>query len=260
MSLTSTTLPTPTPTVPTVKLPTIKLESFSGNIESWPRFWEQFQSSVDTNPSVSQINKHVFLRGYLEGEPKHLVGGIAVTADNYKETKCILQAKYGDKNCIIQAHLDYLEDLKPIRSATPDLLNSTYVECNRRLQALQALGENVDSCGRILAPKILRAFPVDICQRWIIHAKREQLSEGDITKLMAFLNEEVEGAITTQKNRGDVTGTDTPILTTAAFHVNTRSTKPPNHLHGTQRAERNPSACSVKRGATGLKTARKLQM
>ena len=71
-------------------------------------------------------------------------------------------------------------------------MNTTYVECNRRLQALRALGENTDNFGRILAPKILRAFPDHICRRWIIHAKREQLSEGDITKLMAFWNEEVE--------------------------------------------------------------------
>jgi hypothetical protein len=42
-------------------------------------------------------------------------------------------------NRIIQAHFDYLEDLKPIRSATRELLNNTYVECNRRLQALWAL-------------------------------------------------------------------------------------------------------------------------
>jgi len=69
---------------------------------------------VDTNPSVSQINKHVYLRGYLEGEPKPLVGGITVTAETYEETKRILHARYGDKNRIIQSHLDYLGDLKPI--------------------------------------------------------------------------------------------------------------------------------------------------
>ena len=60
MTLASTSLPSFTPNTPTVKLSTIKLEPFSGDIESWPRFWEQFQSSVDTNPSVSQSNKHVF--------------------------------------------------------------------------------------------------------------------------------------------------------------------------------------------------------
>jgi len=32
----------------------------------------------------------VFLRSYLEGEPKMLVEGIAVVADTYEETKRIL--------------------------------------------------------------------------------------------------------------------------------------------------------------------------
>ena len=163
----------------------------------------------------------------MDGEPKHSVGGIAVTAENYEETKRILHAKYDDKNRIIQVHFDYLEDLKPIRSATPDLMNTTYVECNRRLQALRALGENIDNYGRILAPKILRAFPDDICRWWIIHAKREQLSEREITKLMAFLNE-VEGAIITRKIRGDVTDLD-PLFQQQLPFTSTQSR--PNHLH-----------------------------
>jgi len=114
MNVASTPLTHCTPNCAYNKLPTIKLEPFSGDIEPWPRLWEQFQSSVDTNHFVSRTNKHAFLRGYLEGEPKHLVDGIAVTAEIYRETKRILHAKYGDKNRIIQAHLDYLEDLKPI--------------------------------------------------------------------------------------------------------------------------------------------------
>jgi len=113
----------PQPTlIQEIKLPTIKLEPFAGNIETWSRFWEQFESSVDKNQSVSTINKHVFLRGYLEGEPKRLVDGIAVTEGTYEQTKKILQARYGDKNRIIQAHLDYLEDMGPAQSDSPDAL------------------------------------------------------------------------------------------------------------------------------------------
>ena len=144
-----------------VKQPTIKLEPFAGDIEEWFRFWEQFQSSVDQNPVVSRINKHVFLRGYLEGEPKRLVDGIAVIADTYEETKKFLHLKYGDRSRIIQAHLDFLERLQPVRSATPEFLNHTYVKCISRIQALRALGESIDGYGRVLAPKILRAFPED---------------------------------------------------------------------------------------------------
>lgn len=115
---------TPSLTTPTVKLPTIKLDLFTGNIEQWTRFWEQVESSIDKNPSVSQINKHVFL-GYLEGEPKRLVDGIAVMAYNYEETKRILLSKYGNKDRIIQAHQDFLENLQPVHSGSPESLNET---------------------------------------------------------------------------------------------------------------------------------------
>jgi hypothetical protein len=104
-------------------------------VGNWPRFWEQFESSTDKGPSLSTVNKHVFLRGYLEGEPKLLVEGIAVSALTYEDTKRILRARYGDPNLITQANLDYLEDVTPITTASPVALN-TFIQCNRRIQAL----------------------------------------------------------------------------------------------------------------------------
>jgi hypothetical protein len=54
-----------------------------------------------------------------------LVDGIAVTIETYEQIKKILQARYGDKNRIIQAHFDYLEDLQPGQSDSPEAVNST---------------------------------------------------------------------------------------------------------------------------------------
>jgi len=67
------------PVTHSVKLPPIQLEPFAGDVETWARFWEQFESSIDKDPILSTVNKHVFLRGCLEGEPKMVVDGIAVT-------------------------------------------------------------------------------------------------------------------------------------------------------------------------------------
>ena len=158
-----------------MKLPAIKLDTFKGDMETWSRFWEQFRSSIDEDASLSTINKHVFLRGYREGEPKLLAEGIAVTVNTYEETKRISLAKYGDSNRIIKAHLDFLENLPPVTSASPDESNTNFIRCHRRIQALRALGEDVNRYGRGLAPKILRAFPPDICQRWIVYVKRQDL-------------------------------------------------------------------------------------
>lgn len=151
-----------------------------------------------------------------------LVEGNAVVADTNEQTKRILLSCYGDKNRIIQAHLDYLENTQPIKYLTPGALNSAFIECHRRIQALLALGEDVNGHGQVIAPKILRAVPDDICRRWIVHAKREGLSEGDILKLMEFLSEEVDGAFTAQKIRGETLDHPNCIPSATALKVNSK--------------------------------------
>jgi hypothetical protein len=125
-----------------------------------------------------------------------LVDLIAVTADTYEETNRILLARYGDTNRIIQAYLDFLEGLPPAKSATSQELNTTFIECHRRVQELRGLGEDVNGYGRVLIPKILRVFPPEICQQWIVHVKRQFFSERDILKLMEFLSDEFEVELT----------------------------------------------------------------
>jgi len=132
-----------------------------------------------------------------------LVEGIAVVADTYEETKRILLARYGDKNRVIHAHLDYLENMRPIQYPNSDALNTAFIESHRGIQALRALREDVIGQGRVTAPKILHSFPYDLCRRCIVHAKREGLSEGDILSLMTFLGEEVDRAPTTHKISGE---------------------------------------------------------
>jgi len=79
-----------------------------------------------------------------------LVDGIAVTASADEDTKKILRDRYGDKDRIIQGHLDYLEEVTPIRSASAEALNTTYIECNRHIQALR---EDVKAYVRALDTK-----------------------------------------------------------------------------------------------------------
>ena len=113
--------------------------------------------------------------------------------------------------------------MRPIQYPTPDALNTAFIECHRRIQALRALGEDVNGYSRVIAPKILRAFPDDLCRRWIVHAKREGLSEWDILSLITFLGEEVDGALTTQKISSEVTGRYGYTHTAAALHVQSKS-------------------------------------
>jgi hypothetical protein len=150
-----------------------------------------------------------------------LVGGIAVTANTYEETKKILLDRYRNTDRITQAHLDFLEGLPPATSPTPSELNTSFIECHRRIQALRVL--DVNGYGMVLIPKILRDFPPEICQRWIVHVKRQGLS-GDILRLVEFLGE-VDGATTAQKIRGETLDTPSYIPSVAAIHVKSKKPK-----------------------------------
>ncbi|GFT86765.1 integrase catalytic domain-containing protein [Nephila pilipes] len=76
-----------------VKLPTIKINTFFGGIEEFPSFWERFNSCIDSKACLSLVDKHIFLRGYLDGEAKRLVDGTNVTGDTYETTKKLLEEK-----------------------------------------------------------------------------------------------------------------------------------------------------------------------
>jgi hypothetical protein len=75
-----------------VKLPR-KLEPSAGDVEMLSRYWEQFESSIVKDLTLPTINKHVFLRDYLESEPKMPLDGIAVTSTTYDETKQIFHTR-----------------------------------------------------------------------------------------------------------------------------------------------------------------------
>ena len=69
-----------------------------------------------------------------------LLDAKAVNANTYEKTKGILLAIYGDTKRITQAHLEFIEDLSPAKSATLDEMNTTFIECHRRVQALRSWG------------------------------------------------------------------------------------------------------------------------
>ncbi|KAJ4430559.1 hypothetical protein ANN_19147, partial [Periplaneta americana] len=161
---TVTTAPTQASITHSFRLPPINLEPFSGDVETWALFWEQFESSIDKDPSLSTINKHILLLAIWRMNRNNLLTNSCdcrnVRGDEENTTDALRRQEQDNS-----AHLDYLEDVKPIRIATPEALNTTYIECHQQVQALQALGEDVNGYGRILAPKILQAFPDDICRR-----------------------------------------------------------------------------------------------
>ena len=158
----------------------------------------------------------------MNGEPKDLVDGIAVTSDTYEQTRNILKSNMAAR--IESSKVTLISwRILILRPQAVQRLSMPPIECHKRIQALRALGEDVDSYGRVLAPKLLRAFPEEICKNWLVYARRQKIQKDNLTCLMEFLNDEVEGAINTRKIRGDTVAHENYTPTSSAFHVKVKA-------------------------------------
>ena len=63
-----------------VKLPKLALKKFNGDLTKWITFWDTFESIIDTNPDLTDIDK---FNSLLEGLAFESVSGLKLTAANY---------------------------------------------------------------------------------------------------------------------------------------------------------------------------------
>ena len=76
------------------RLPEVKLTVFKGNFEEWETFWSSFRTNVDVWDDIEKTTKFINLVQSLEGEPKEMINGLAITDDNYNVVLYILRDRY----------------------------------------------------------------------------------------------------------------------------------------------------------------------
>ena len=144
-----------------VKLPKITLKSFSGNPIEWLSFWDSFQVPVDKNSDVSGVDKMNYLSRLLKGEAARVIQGLPLSESNYKRAVDLLKERFGQKQVLINAHMDAL--LK-IPAATNDVkrLRSLYDACEGYVHGLESLDVYPESYGDLLIPIVMKKLPEEV--------------------------------------------------------------------------------------------------
>ena len=93
---------------PRVKLPKVVLKRFDGRPTEWATFWDMFQSSVHNNPDLSDIDRFNYLHSLLDGLAANSISGLSLTSVNYAEAIAVLQKRFGNKQQVINKHMDAL--------------------------------------------------------------------------------------------------------------------------------------------------------
>ena len=58
---------------PSVKLQKLNLKKFQGDITTWSTFWDTFESAIDKNPTLSDIDKFNYLNSLFENTVQWLI-------------------------------------------------------------------------------------------------------------------------------------------------------------------------------------------
>ena len=100
------------------RLPKLTLPTFNGNPLQWQTFWDSFTAAVDSNPSLSQVQKLNYLRAQLQEDAAHVISGLTLTDSNYAHSVTLLRERFGQQHKLIDAHMEALLNLPPPSKTT----------------------------------------------------------------------------------------------------------------------------------------------
>ena len=90
------------------KLTKVKIQKFDGKIINWQTFWGQFESSLDSQENITDIDKFGYLRNLLCNSARETIPGLTLTSENYKNAIQLLRDQIA--NCQVQVSA-YMEQL-----------------------------------------------------------------------------------------------------------------------------------------------------
>ncbi|XP_072380663.1 uncharacterized protein [Diabrotica undecimpunctata] len=124
-----------------VRLPEFSIQPFSGKITEWDSFFQIFEVTILQNVSLSDIQKLMYLKSYVRGEPAKLISNFPVIAENLQLALDILIERYGNKHILTKTLFLELLDVKTLpHNANHVQLRELYAHVSNKLKALDNLG------------------------------------------------------------------------------------------------------------------------
>ena len=138
----------------TTRLPKLDIPVFTGEPLEWQSFWDCFEAAIDTNPSLTGVQKLSYLRTQLRGEATRAIAGFPLTNLNYHHSVLILKDRYGQPHKITRAHVQALLELPtPANKLTSLRLFHDTIESHVR--CLNSVGKSPEALETLLVPMIL---------------------------------------------------------------------------------------------------------
>ena len=144
-----------------VTLPKLTLHSFSGDVTQWRTFWDSFKSAIDDNDQLVAVDKFNYLKSLLAGSALEAIN--CRLDSNYGEAIAILERRFGNRQQIIDKHMDQLLNVNPVTSGNNLAgLRHLFDTTETHIRGLKSLGVTANSYGSLLSSVLLKKLPADI--------------------------------------------------------------------------------------------------
>ncbi|KAI5738230.1 hypothetical protein M8J77_004376 [Diaphorina citri] len=162
-------------------LPKIELVRFSGKIEEYQGFWDNFQSLIDSRPDLDDNVKFHYLKNQLTGDAASLIAGIRITNENYAVAVQILKDEYGSPRLVTTKLFSEIQHMRARSGRTNDV-HELYRQLEIKLKMLDNQGVNIEN--EILSSTLFKKLPFKIQQDMVSQKKSDFISTQDIRDRM----------------------------------------------------------------------------
>ncbi|KAL5500600.1 hypothetical protein EMCRGX_G012191 [Ephydatia muelleri] len=178
------------PRVSRVKLPKLSFKKFGGDITSWSTFWDSFHSAVHSNEDLSNVDKFNYLISFLEGSAAECISGLTLTSANYEEAVAVLKRRFGNKQQIVNRHMEALLELETVTSIHDiQPLRTLCDKIESHVRSLNSLGVPSSSYGSLLSSIVMNKMPQEI--RLVVSRKLVDCEWG-FDEFIKIVEEEVD--------------------------------------------------------------------
>lgn len=122
------------------RLPKLVITKFDDTYMDWPRFWGQFEETIDKT-GIANITKFAYLRELLNNKVKKTVEALPFTVEGYNRAKSILTSAYGKESEIVKAYAKEIMELPHISNANPKKIHEFSEKLMYCVQALETMNK-----------------------------------------------------------------------------------------------------------------------
>ena len=153
-------------------------------------FWDSFNSSIHTNPMLSNVDKFNYLTSLLDSSAEKAIEGLTLTDANYDEAIATLKKRFGNSQLIVNRHMDTLLNVSVI-STHHDVkgLRKLHDSVEAHVRGLRALGLPPDSYGGLLTSVLISKLPPEIR---LIVSRAITGESWDLDQVMKVFEQEVD--------------------------------------------------------------------